>query len=62
MTKTRKTKLQREADDAKAIYDYLTETGFRTLGDALAFYAGNAAPRRIKGIIELPRESAAEDK
>ena len=49
----RKTKLQREAEFAKGMADYLTKTGFRTLGDALAFYAGNAAPPRSEGMIEL---------
>jgi hypothetical protein len=62
MTKQRKTKLQREADLAKDVVDYLEKTGFRSLGDAMAFHAGNAAPPRVKGMIELSREGAVERK
>ncbi len=47
------TKQHREAEVSKEIADDLTRTGFRSLGDALAFYAGSAAPPRSEGMIEL---------
>lgn len=54
MTRQSKTtKLQREADLSKRMAEYLTKTGFRSLGDALAFYAGSAAPPRSEGMIEV---------
>jgi hypothetical protein len=37
-------KLKEEAATARSIADYLAETGFASLGDAMAFYAGGAAP------------------
>jgi hypothetical protein len=46
-------KQQREAEVSKEIADYLIRTGFRSLGDALAFYGGSAAPTRSDGIIEV---------
>ena len=55
MTKRRKTKLEREAETARSYRDYLQKTGFRTLGDALDFHVGKAAPPRPQGIIELPQ-------
>ena len=57
MTRQSKTtKLQREADLSKRMAEYLTKTGFRSLGDALAFYAGSAAPPRSEGMIEVETE------
>lgn len=51
--RSKTTKLQREAELSKKMAEYLTKTGFRSLGDALAFYAGSAAPPRSEGMIEL---------
>jgi hypothetical protein len=53
------TRQQREAEVSKEIADYLIRTGFRSLGDALAFYAGSAAPLRSDGMIEV-RETKNE--
>jgi hypothetical protein len=53
MTRRRKTKAQREAEVAKQMADYLARTGFRSLGAALAFYAGGAALPRSEGMIQL---------
>jgi hypothetical protein len=44
---------EQDAEAAEKLLKYLTETGFPTLGDALAFYAGNAAPPRCEGMIDL---------
>jgi hypothetical protein len=46
-------KLQSEAELSKKMAEYLAKTGFRSLGDALAFYAGCAAPPRSEGMIVL---------
>ena len=54
MTRQSKTtRLQREADLSKRMAEYLAKTGFASLGDALAFYAGSAAPPRSEGMIEV---------
>lgn len=52
-------KLQREAEVSRQIADYLTRTGFHSLGDVLAFYAGSAAPPRSEGMIELRKVETA---
>jgi hypothetical protein len=46
---------KQDAEAAEELLKYLTETGFPTLGDALAFYAGNAAPPRCEGMIDLDK-------
>ena len=48
----------RDCDVSRSIADYLKNTGFRTLADALAFYAGNAAPPRSEGMIEFKKQEA----
>ncbi len=54
MKEQRKDKTSHEDSIPKMVAAYLEKTGFRTLGDALSFYAGDAAPGRVKGMIEIP--------
>jgi hypothetical protein len=52
---------KQEAETAQKMAKYLKETGFHCLGDALAFFKGNAAPPRVKGQIELPPKEIDHD-